>query len=92
MEPAHTLLLIDSRSTSRRVLYKYGRHVDLLWSPVSDALVINDYEGSNSAKPVLFDLVTGSVGIDLKGEFLRLRDRQKTLAGPGICKKPAARN
>jgi len=72
MEPAHTLLLIDLRSTNRRVLYKYGRHVDLSWSPASDALVINDYEGSNSAKPVLFDLVTGSVGIDLKGEFLRL--------------------
>jgi len=35
--------------------------------------VINDYEGSNSLKPVLFDLVTRSGGIDLKGEFLRLR-------------------
>ena len=53
-EPAHVLALIDAKDGSTTKIYAYGRHVDVLWSPTSVAFVVNDYEGSDAAHPVLF--------------------------------------
>lgn len=51
--PAHTLTLLDKNNNSATKIYMYARHVDVLWSPNSDSFIINDYEGSDSARPVL---------------------------------------
>jgi hypothetical protein len=37
----------------------------VLWSPLSNALVVNDHGGSNFSKPVLFKLPLSGGGIDL---------------------------
>jgi hypothetical protein len=52
-DPAHTLKLVDGRNGSVIKIYQYGRGVGILWSPASDAFVINDHEGSNVSHPVL---------------------------------------
>jgi hypothetical protein len=77
-EPAHFLVLIDKKSGSTKTLYAYGRHVDVLWSPTSLALIVNDYEGSDAAHPLLFKAPWKNRGIDLRGELLRfLRSRHE---------------
>lgn len=58
-EPAHSLMLIDSSSGKQHKIYEYGRHVDVLWSPASNALVVNDYGGSDFTRAVLLTLPSG---------------------------------
>jgi hypothetical protein len=74
-EPAHTLTLIDAmRGGSATKIYSYGRHVDVLWSPTSSAFVVNDYEGSDAAHPILFTTTRIDRVIDLREiliDFLR---------------------
>jgi hypothetical protein len=75
-EPAHTLTLIDTKDGSATKIYSYERHVDVLWSPTSGALVVNDYEGSNAAHPVLFTAPWTDQPVDLREkliDFLRSR-------------------
>jgi hypothetical protein len=64
-EPAHTLFLLDMRNGSKTNIHSYDRHVDILWSPQSDGFVINDYEASDSARPLLYSLPWGGANIDL---------------------------
>lgn len=52
--PAHLLTLIDNRNGVAIISYSYSRHVDVLWSPTSKAFVVNDYEGSETSRPLLF--------------------------------------
>jgi len=77
-EPAHVLFLIDTKGGSKVRLRSYDRHVDILWSPLSKAFVINDYEGSDSARAFLYSLpwVGGSVDL-LKKLTVYLRGRHK---------------
>jgi hypothetical protein len=69
MEPAHVLVLLDTRSGSKTKIHSYDRHVDILWSPRSDAFVINDYEGSDSARPILCSLPWNDKKTDLLERF-----------------------
>lgn len=80
-EPAHTLSLIDTKTRSAIKIYSYGRHVDVLWSPSSDALVINDYEGSDVSHPVLFVAPWKGQPVDLSEkliEFFRVHGEPKS--------------
>lgn len=80
MEPAHVLSLLDTKNGSKVKIHSYDRHVDLLWSPQSDAFVINDYEGSDSARPLLYSLPWNGRKTDLLEEltdFLRGRHEEK---------------
>ncbi len=81
-EPAHTLTLIDTRNGSATKIYSYGRHVDVLWSPISSAFVVNDYEGSDASHPVLFTAPWTDRPADLREkliDFLRLRHEAKSV-------------
>jgi hypothetical protein len=83
-EPAHTLTLIDTKSGSAIKSYSYGRHVDVLWSPTSDAFVVNDYEGSDVSRPVLFTAPWVGQPVDLREkltDFLRSRGEAKSIEG-----------
>jgi hypothetical protein len=83
-EPAHTLTLIDSGSGSSTQIYSYGRHVDVLWSPTSRAFVVNDYEGSDTSRPVLFTVPWAGQPLDLREKltyFLRSRGKAKGVDG-----------
>jgi hypothetical protein len=69
-EPSHVLALIDAKDGSTRKVYSYERHVDVLWSPTSVAFVVNDYEGSDAAHPVLFAAPWASQPIDLREKLI----------------------
>ena len=80
-DPAHTLTLVDSRNGSVIKIYQFGRGVDILWSPASDAFVINDHEGSNVSHPVLFREPWSTNFTDLREkliDFLRSRNQAKS--------------
>lgn len=81
-EPAHTLTLIEVRSGSVKTTYKYGRGVDVLWSPTSKAFVVNDHEGSDSERPILFSAPWTNEYTDLREkltDFLRSRGKASLL-------------
>ena len=52
----HSIFLIDAKTGAKTLFYKYGRGVDVAWSPDSNAVVVNDYWGSNVSRSVLFEL------------------------------------
>ena len=85
-DPAHSLILIDSKSGKEDKVYEYGRHVDVLWSPASDALIINDHGGSDFSRAVLLTLPSGEKHGDLWKEltkFLESRGDAQTALGNG---------
>lgn len=69
-EPAHSLTLIDAKDGSTTKLYSYPRGVDVLWSPTSRAFVVNDYEGSDPAHPVLFSAPWTNQPVDLREKLI----------------------
>jgi len=69
-EPSHVLALIDAKDGSTRKVYSYERHVDILWSPNSTAFVVNDYEGSDAAHPVLFTAPWTNKPVDLREKLI----------------------
>ncbi|MGC4014741.1 MAG: hypothetical protein QM755_09535 [Luteolibacter sp.] len=53
--PEHQIWLVDSANpTNRRKLYVHGRQADVIFSPDSRYLVINDHEASNQSSLVIF--------------------------------------
>jgi len=80
-DPAHALRLVDSLNGSSITIYRYGRGVDILWSPTSDAFVINDHEGSNVSHPILFRKPWSTNYTDLREkliDFLRSKNQAKS--------------
>jgi hypothetical protein len=78
-EPAHTLIFVDRQSKKETSFYRYGRSVELLWSPLSDAFVINDHQGSDSSKPLLFTVPLQQGPVDLWSQLLDfLREQHNT--------------
>lgn len=78
-ELAHDLVLLDTKNGTKTKIYSYGRGVDLLWSPQSDAFVINDHEGSDSTRPLLYSLPWTDKKTDLLEkltDFLRSRHEE----------------
>lgn len=81
-DPAHVLVLVDTKTGTKTKIHSYDRHVDLLWSPQSNALVINDYEGSDSTRPLLFLFPWTGDKLDLLEkltDFMRSRNREDRL-------------
>jgi hypothetical protein len=78
----HAIYLTDMKTGQREVLYTYARRADLIWSPASDALAINDWDANNDAQCVVFILVPRQEPLDLREQFLKSRrpDREKRLA------------
>ncbi len=84
-QPAHTLTVLDTRNHSSTIIYRYSRHVDVLWSPTSKAVVVNDYEGSNSSHPVVFEPPwSAATSVDLREklvDLLRAKGGSKIILG-----------
>lgn len=80
-QPAHTLCLVETKAKTETEIYKYRRHVDVLWSPASDAFVVNDYEGSNASHPVLFTKPWTAQPIDLRERLLMFLGTQEATKG-----------
>lgn len=82
--PAHTLTLIATQGSLDITIYRYGRSVDILWSPNSQAFVVNDHEGSNVSHPVLFTEPWSANNTDLREKligFLRPKNEAQSLLG-----------
>ena len=77
----HSILLTDMQTGERGVLYSYPRKVDLLWSPASDALAINDWDANDAAQCIVFRLVPRRERIDLDQDLAKSRPsgREKKL-------------
>ena len=83
-EPIHTLTLETKGEATSRKFHSYDRSVDVLWSPNSDGFVVNDHEGSDSARPLLFALPWKGEQTDLLEElekFLRKRNEGDLITG-----------
>jgi hypothetical protein len=77
-QPPHLLILTDVQNKSNeRLLYSYGPHVSVLWSPKSDALIVNDYEGSDASRPVLFQAPWSGQSVDSSAELVEFLRSQK---------------
>jgi hypothetical protein len=77
----HSIFLTDMRTGERAMLYSYARKADVLWSPGSNALAINDWDANDDAQCIVFVLVPRRAGVDLREEFLKSRqpDHDKKL-------------
>jgi hypothetical protein len=83
-DPAHDLVLLDTKNGSKTTIQSYERGVDVLWSPQSDAFVVNDHEGSDSTRPLLYSLPWTGNKTDLLGkltDFLRTRHQEQLVLG-----------
>jgi hypothetical protein len=49
-EPNHTVFLEDQQLKTRRRLFNYDRHIDLLWNPDSESFAVSDYAGSDYSR------------------------------------------
>ncbi len=78
----HSIFLTDMQTGQRMLLYSYPRKVDLLWSPASEALAINDWDANNDSQCIIFVLSPHHERIDLREEFMKSRrpDVEKKLA------------
>jgi hypothetical protein len=78
----HAIFLTDMKSGVRARLYTYARRADLLWSPGSDALAINDWDATNESECMVFPSLPDTRHLNLREEFLKSRrpDREKKLA------------
>jgi hypothetical protein len=54
--PAHSLVLVDTRKGTSSTIHTFGRHVDILWSPATDSVAVNDHEESNYGTALVFFL------------------------------------
>lgn len=64
-EPNHTLYIRSHAPDADEKILDYGRHVDVMWSPGSDAFFVNDYSGSSEATCLVF-YVDGLRRLDVK--------------------------
>lgn len=53
-EPTHSLYIQSQTSGIDQKVLDYGRHIDVMWSPGSDAFFVNDYSGSSEANCLVF--------------------------------------
>lgn len=49
-EPFHTAILEDRVLKTRRKLFDYDRHIDILWSPDNKSFALSDYEESDYSR------------------------------------------
>lgn len=52
----HVLILEDPTSKKKWSIYEFDRHVEVLWSPSGDKLIINDHGASNRSDCVIYDV------------------------------------
>ena len=72
----HSAFLTDTRSADKKLFYKYDRGIDIVWSPFSDMIALNDYYGSNVSQTFLLHLGSPAERIDL-GERLGKSNRPR---------------
>ncbi len=67
-EPHHPVFLDDRRLKTRRKLFDYERHIEILWNPDSKSFVLNDYAGSDYSECKI-------ISVDEKAESIDVWDK-----------------
>ncbi len=82
----HSVFLTDMKTGQRWLLHSYPWKVDLLWSPGSNALAINDWGAGAESQCIVYVLTPQREQLDLREEFLKSRrpDREKKLAADHV--------
>jgi hypothetical protein len=82
----HSIFMTDMKTGDRARLYTYAQRADVLWSPGSDALAINDWDSNDDSQCMVFPRLPNAARTDLREEFLKSRrpDREKKLAADHI--------
>jgi hypothetical protein len=76
-----SIFLTDLQTGTKKLFYKYGRGVDIVWSPSSDAVVVNDYVGSNISQSILFVLAPRPRRMDIEESLMKSgRPRREKLS------------
>ena len=70
-EPYHAVFLDDRRLKTRRKLFNYERHIELLWNPDSKYFVLNDYAGSDYSECKIISVDEKVPSIDVWNEIVR---------------------
>jgi hypothetical protein len=70
-EPYHTVFLDDRRLKTRRKLFNYDRHIELLWNPDSKHFALNDYAGSDYTECKIISVDEEIPSIDVWNEILK---------------------
>ena len=78
----HHLFLLEVKSGKRDYLYSYRRHVDIIWSPDSSRVAVNDYAGSANADCLIFSTSKAREIYSVETEMsIKCKDYQKTIIG-----------
>ena len=77
----HSIYLTDMRTGVRTVLYSYARRAEIIWSPDSDIVAINDFDANDDSQCMVFPILPHCGRIDLREELLKSRqpDSEKKL-------------
>jgi len=77
----HSIYLTDMKTGVRTVLYSYARRAEILWSPASDVVAINDFDAHDDSQCFVFPLLPHRERIDVREELLKSRrpDSEKRL-------------
>lgn len=54
-DPAHLLYISEKKPQKKSLIMSYSRHVDVLWSPDSKFIIINNYIGSDNSDCILIN-------------------------------------
>ncbi|HVN27683.1 MAG TPA: hypothetical protein VMT64_04315, partial [Candidatus Binataceae bacterium] len=86
LDSPHAIFLTDMQTGRREKLYAYARRADVLWSPASDALAINDWESNDDSQCVVFSNLPSLGRTDLREELLKSGrpDMEKKLAADHV--------
>ena len=78
----YSIFLIDMKTGSKTLVYQYARKVDILWSPTSDAFVLNDWGSGDDGQTTLFRILPKQAHWDLREQLMKSTrpDAEKKLA------------
>lgn len=75
-EDRYSVLVVDRQTGKKELLYKYDRSIDIIWSPFSRMIALNDYYGSNVSQSLVFNLAAPERKVDV-GEQLAKSNRPR---------------
>jgi hypothetical protein len=77
----YSIYLTDMKTGVRTVLYSYARRAEILWSPASDVVAINDFDAHDDSQCFVFPILPHHERINVREELLKSRrpDSEKRL-------------
>jgi len=71
-EPNHTVFLEDLRLKTRRKLFNYDRHIEVLWNPDSESFAVSDYAGSDYSRCSIVSVMESVSPVQVWDELVKV--------------------